>query len=86
MRMRKWVTFISINMAGILGALMDKLLWGNSLDFMEMGGLIFDFKDVYIAIGSIGLAVLAVAYTIIHWPELVEELKVTPWVVRRKKK
>ena len=86
MGMKKWVTLISINIAGIIGALIDKLLWGNSLDFMEMGGLIFDFKDVYIAVGSIGLALLAVTYTIVHRSELVEELRVVPWIMSRKKK
>ncbi len=82
----KWVTFISINMAGILGALADKLFWGNSLDFMEMGGLIFDFKDVYIAVGSIGLGLIAFFYAIKNRSELIKEFKETSYLLKPFKK
>ena len=57
---RKWVVMISITISGLLGALCDKFFWGNTLDYISIKGWIFDLKDVYIILGSIGFALIAI--------------------------
>ena len=53
--------YIGIGLAGLVGGVLDKVIYGATLDFIEVQGIgIFDLKDCYLVIAGMGIAILII--------------------------
>lgn len=54
-------TIVAFGLAGCFCSLLDKLLWGGSLDFLQIPNLfIFDIKDCYLTISGLVFVVVGI--------------------------
>lgn len=52
---------MSFGLAGSICSLLDKTLWGGSLDFFEISNLfIFDLKDCYLTVAEITFVIIGI--------------------------
>lgn len=50
--------FYILLLAGIIDSVLDKILWGTSLDYIELfSRFIIDLKDIYIVLGAISFSI-----------------------------